>query len=80
MTRRREWRRARHRRRIPGNLAPRPPFRSRAPSGLERLEPPAGVRLAAERGVPEEEQRRVFNCGIGYCGRRRLEDAGAATS
>ncbi|MGH3024206.1 MAG: phosphoribosylformylglycinamidine cyclo-ligase [Gaiellaceae bacterium] len=52
---------------IPGNL-PRA-----LPDGLgARLDPGAWERppvyaWLAERGVPEEEQRRVFNLGIGYC-------------
>jgi phosphoribosylformylglycinamidine cyclo-ligase len=52
---------------IPGNL-PRA-----LPDGLgARIDPRAWRRppvfdWLAERGVPEEEQRRVFNLGIGYC-------------
>jgi phosphoribosylformylglycinamidine cyclo-ligase len=52
---------------IPGNL-PRA-----LPDGLgARIEPSAWERPAVfawldERGVPEDEQRRVFNLGIGFC-------------
>jgi phosphoribosylformylglycinamidine cyclo-ligase len=52
---------------IPGNLGrPLPPgLRARVdPGAWER--PPVFDWLAA-RDVPEEEQRRVFNLGIGYC-------------
>lgn len=52
---------------ITGNL------RRALPDGLgARIEPSAWKRPAVfawldERGVPEDEQRRVFNLGIGYC-------------
>ncbi len=52
---------------IPGNLA------RVLPDGLgARIDPaawerPAVFRWLDEQGVPEEEQRRVFNLGIGYC-------------
>jgi phosphoribosylformylglycinamidine cyclo-ligase len=52
---------------IPGNLA------RVLPEGLgARIDPatwerPAVFQWLDEQGVPEEEQRRVFNLGIGYC-------------
>ena len=60
---------------IPGNL-PRA-----LPAGLgARLDPeawtrPPVFRWLGERGVPEDEQRRVFNLGIGFCAVVPLEDA-----
>jgi phosphoribosylformylglycinamidine cyclo-ligase len=63
---------------IPGNL-PRA-----LPPGLgARLDPGAWERPPVfawldERGVPEEEQRRVFNLGVGYCAIVPAAEAGEA--
>lgn len=62
---------------IAGNLA-----RVLPPGIGARLDPAAWERppvyeWLAERGVVEDEQRRVFNCGIGYCAVVPAEDAGA---
>ena len=63
---------------IPGNL-PRV-----LPAGLgARLDPESWERPPVyawldERGVPEEEQRRVFNLGVGFCAVVAATDAGRA--
>ena len=63
---------------IPGNL-PRV-----LPAGLgARLDPESWERPPVyawldERGVPEEEQRRVFNLGVGFCAVVAAADAGGA--
>lgn len=63
---------------IPGNLPRVLPDGLRArldPASWER--PPVYAWLA-ERGVPEDEQRRVFNLGIGYCAVLPAADAEGA--
>jgi len=63
---------------IPGNL-PRV-----LPAGLgARIDPTSWDRPPVyawldERGVPEEEQRRVFNLGVGFCAVVASDDAGRA--
>lgn len=52
---------------IPGNLARVLPAGLRAAIDPASWERPEVFRWLDERGVPEEEQRRVFNLGIGYC-------------
>ena len=59
--------RARHRRRDRGQPAPRDPRRARAADRLGRVGAPAGLRVARPSTRDEEELRRVFNLGIGYC-------------
>jgi phosphoribosylformylglycinamidine cyclo-ligase len=60
---------------IPGNLA------RVLPPGLgvvidpESWERPAVFAWLDAQGVPEEEQRRVFNLGVGYCAVVRAADA-----
>jgi phosphoribosylformylglycinamidine cyclo-ligase len=62
---------------IAGNLA------RALPAGLgARIDPRAWQRppvydWLSERGVGEDEQRRVFNLGIGYCAVVPARDAGA---
>ena len=62
---------------IAGNLA------RTLPAGMgARIDPTAWTRpqvfdWLTERGVGEDEQRRVFNCGIGYCAVVPAKDAGA---
>ena len=66
--RRRPGARARDRRRHRGEPRARPPGgRRRGRSTPRRGERPAVFAWLAEHGVPEDELRRVFNIGIGYC-------------
>ena len=65
---------------IAGNLARVLPVGLGAvvdPSAWER---PAVFAWLADHGVPEDELRRVFNIGIGYCAVVPAEDVGPATS
>ena len=54
------------------------------PEGLEpridwgSWERPPVYKWLTEQGVGEEEQRQVFNCGIGYCAVAPAGDAGGA--
>ena len=41
-------------------------------------ERPPVYKWLTEQGVGEEEQRQVFNCGIGYCAVVPADDAGGA--
>ena len=61
---------------IPGNLARVLPQGLGAVIDPDAWERPPVFRWLDDRGVPEEEQRRVFNLGIGYCAIVPPEDAG----
>ena len=63
---------------IPGNLPRVLPDALGARIDPESWERPPVYAWLDERGVPEEEQRRVFNLGIGYCAVVPPEDAGAS--
>jgi phosphoribosylformylglycinamidine cyclo-ligase len=52
---------------IPANLARALPARLGALVDARSWERPPVYAWLDERGVPEEEQRRVFNLGVGYC-------------
>jgi len=60
---------------IPGNLARVLPAGLGAVLDPDAWERPPVFRWLDEQGVPEEEQRRVFNLGIGYCAIVPAEDA-----
>jgi len=62
---------------IPGNLARVLPGGLGARIDSLAWQRPPVFRWLAERGVVEEEQRRVFNLGIGYCAIVPREDAAA---
>jgi phosphoribosylformylglycinamidine cyclo-ligase len=62
---------------IPGNLPRVLPEGVTARIDWDAWERPAVYAWLDERGVPEEEQRRVFNVGIGMCAVVPPEDAGA---
>jgi phosphoribosylformylglycinamidine cyclo-ligase len=64
---------------IAGNLSRVVPEGLRAEIDWDAWERPAVFAWLAERGVEEEELRRVFNCGIGYCAVVPAADAGDAT-
>ena len=60
--------RPRHGRRHPREPAPRPARRASARASTRRSwERPPVYAWLDERGVAEEEQRRVFNLGVGFC-------------
>jgi phosphoribosylformylglycinamidine cyclo-ligase len=61
---------------IPGNLARVLPEGLGAVIAPDAWERPPVFRWLDDQGVPEEEQRRVFNLGIGYCAIVPPEDAG----
>ncbi len=61
---------------IPGNLARVLPAGLGAVVDPRAWERPAVFSWLDGRGVPEEEQRRVFNLGIGYCAVVPAADAG----
>jgi phosphoribosylformylglycinamidine cyclo-ligase len=61
---------------IPGNLARVLPEGLGAVIDPDAWERPPVFRWLDDRGVAEEEQRRVFNLGIGYCAIVPSEDAG----
>jgi phosphoribosylformylglycinamidine cyclo-ligase len=63
---------------IAGNLARVLPAGVGARIDPESWERPAVYRWLDERGVPEEEQRRVFNVGVGMCTVVPAEEAVAA--
>ncbi|HEX2044637.1 MAG TPA: phosphoribosylformylglycinamidine cyclo-ligase [Gaiellaceae bacterium] len=63
---------------IAGNLARVLPEGLGARIDAEAWERPAVYAWLDERGVPEEEQRRVFNVGIGMCAVVPAHDAGVA--
>jgi len=52
---------------LPGNLARVLPAGLGAVIDPGSWERPAVFAWLDEQGVPEEEQRRVFNLGVGYC-------------
>jgi phosphoribosylformylglycinamidine cyclo-ligase len=52
---------------IPGNLPRVLPAGLGARIDADSWERPSVFAWLAERGIPEDEQRRVFNLGIGYC-------------
>jgi phosphoribosylformylglycinamidine cyclo-ligase len=61
---------------IPGNLARVLPEGLGAVIDPDAWKRPPVFRWLDDQGVPEEEQRRVFNLGIGYCAIVPPEDAG----
>jgi len=61
---------------IPGNLARVLPQGVGARIDPRSWERPAVYAWLDEQGVPEEEQRRVFNLGVGYCAVLPAADAG----
>jgi phosphoribosylformylglycinamidine cyclo-ligase len=63
---------------IPGNLPRALPVGLGALLDPESWERPRVFAWLDERGVPEDEQRRVFNLGIGFCAVVAAEDAGRA--
>jgi phosphoribosylformylglycinamidine cyclo-ligase len=63
---------------IPGNLSRVLPAGLGAVVDPRAWERPAVFSWLDGRGVPEEEQRRVFNLGIGYCAVVPAADAGRA--
>lgn len=63
---------------IPGNLARVLPGALRAAIDPASWERPDVFRWLDERGVPEDEQRRVFNLGVGYCAVVPAADAPAS--
>jgi phosphoribosylformylglycinamidine cyclo-ligase len=64
---------------ILGNLSRVLPGELRAELDWEAWERPPVYRWLSEQGVAEEEQRRVFNLGIGMCAVVPPSDAGAGT-
>jgi phosphoribosylformylglycinamidine cyclo-ligase len=63
---------------LPGNLPRALPTGLGASLDPESWERPPVYGWLDERGVPEDEQRRVFNLGVGFCAVVPAADAGRA--